>query len=583
MDTEFNYLYEDKYYENAVKNLKSTFYDVVEREEIMLNSLENRIAQETDPAVKERLLNLWSKQNDSLDQSIVLFRELKKSVRVIDSFVQELADMDKAIVADIINQNNNNVRSARVEEMEQQDVMEQPVMEKQVQEEVPENTVEEQAQEEVPENAVEEQVQEEVSENAVEEQAQEENTENVAEEQAQEEVTENAVEEQVQEEVTDNAVEEQVQEKVPENVVEEQAQEEVTDNAVEEQAQEKVTENTVEEQVQKENNDAVEEEISMELPTIEATEDNNSQESVENDDKKEETVEEENAPLIPLEDESKKENNSEEDASAPLIPIDDSIDLENISIDTNTDSEQNESSTEETADNTLENTDSSEEPVLENVEEAEDEIHFDESFNTEEVPEMEVINEETDGMDLPNVVEADKIDFSAIDEEENKEEVETTDEVVEIPTNKNETPEENIDIDKVSITHVGKEDNESPKAIIVTGSQFDKLNESYESQENKLYSRGYLSNEIINNSNYTLSNNIKSADDEHDSQLEAMVSEDYTIPENPTREDMEGLIEKAAELYKSGKKHEAQALYEEISRINDEMHQEKAPELVKAA
>ena len=38
MDTEFNYLYEDKYYENAVKNLKSTFYDVVEREEIMLNN-----------------------------------------------------------------------------------------------------------------------------------------------------------------------------------------------------------------------------------------------------------------------------------------------------------------------------------------------------------------------------------------------------------------------------------------------------------------------------------------------------------------------------------------------------------------
>ena len=74
MDTEFNYLYEDKYYENAVKNLKSTFYDVVEREEIMLNSLENRIAQETDPVVKERLLNLWSKQNDSLDQSIVLFK-----------------------------------------------------------------------------------------------------------------------------------------------------------------------------------------------------------------------------------------------------------------------------------------------------------------------------------------------------------------------------------------------------------------------------------------------------------------------------------------------------------------------------
>ena len=557
MDTEFNYLYEDKYYENAVKNLKSTFYDVVEREEIMLNSLENRIAQETDPIVKERLLNLWSKQNDSLDQSIVLFRELKKSVRVIDSFVQELADMDKAIVADIINQNNNNVRSARVEEMEQQDVMEQPVMDEQVQEEVIDNAVEEQIQEEVTENAVEEQVQEEV--------------------------TDNAVEEQVQEEVTDNAVEEQVQEEVIDNAVEEQVQEEVTDNAVEEQVQEENTDNAVEEQAQEQNTDAVEEEISMELPTIEPVEDNNPQETVENDDKKEEVVEEENTPLIPLEDETKEENNSDEDASAPLIPIDDSIDLENVFIDTNEVSEKNESSTEETVDNTEENTESSEEPVLENVEEVEDEIHYDESFNTEEVPEMEVINEETDGMDLPNVVEADKIDFSAIEDEENKEEKVTNDEVVELPTNKNETTEEKIDIDTVSITHVGKEDNESPKAIIVTGSQFDKLNESYESQENKLYNRGYLSSEIINNSNYILSNNTKSADNEHDNQLEAMVSEDYTIPENPTREDMERLIEKAAELYKSGKKHEAQALYEEISRINDEMHQEKAPELVKAA
>jgi hypothetical protein len=65
MEAEYNYLYEDKYYENAVKNLKSTFYDVVEREEIMLNNLENRIQSQTDENVKARLLDLWSKQNQS--------------------------------------------------------------------------------------------------------------------------------------------------------------------------------------------------------------------------------------------------------------------------------------------------------------------------------------------------------------------------------------------------------------------------------------------------------------------------------------------------------------------------------------
>lgn len=474
MDTEFNYLYEDKYYENAVKNLKSTFYDVVEREEIMLNNLENRIAQETDDGVKATLLDLWSKQNDSLDQSIVLFRQLKQSVRVIDSFVQELSNIDKAIVSDIIN-STNNIRTTRVQQMEQQDVMEQPVMEEQVQQYEQQPVMEE---EYVPEEVVEEQVQEEP----------------VVEEAVQEETT--VVEEPTAIEEVQEVVEEQVQEEAP--VVEEAVQEEAT----------VVEEPTATEQTQEENSeeikDVIDEEISMALPLIEFPEGDNPQETVESDSQV--------------------------------------------------------------------------------VEEAEDEIHFDESFNTKEVPEMEKVNEENDGMDLPNVVEADKIDFSAIDEEENKEK-NTNEEIVEIPNNKNdEKTESNENIDKVAMSYVGKEDDDTPKAIIVTESQFEKLNNSLETQENKLYNRGYLSSEIINNTNYVLENSINSNNSEHDNQLDAMVSEDaYTIPDNPTREDMEGLIEKAAELYKTGKKHEAQALYEEISRINDEMHQDKGPELVKAA
>ncbi|MDO4996641.1 MAG: hypothetical protein Q4E69_05630, partial [Bacilli bacterium] len=280
---------------------------------------------------------------------------------------------------------------------------------------------------------------------------------------------------------------------------------------------------------------------------------------------KEETEEtEENQPLIPIEEEKVETDNKEEEVSEPLIPIEENTDLENVSIETN------------------ESTEEAEEQILEDVKEQEDEIHFDESFNTDEVPEMEIVNEENDGMDLPNVVEADKIDYSAIDEEENKEEI-TNDEIVEIPNKKHEDVEVNVE-DKANISYVGKEDSESPKAIIVTESQFGKLNESLEKQENKLYSRGYLSSELVNNSNYVLENSIKSTEDVHYNQLDDMVNEDlYTIPENPTREDMEGLIEKAAELYKTGKKHEAQALYEEISRINDEMHSDKGPELIKAA
>ena len=121
MDTEYSYLYEDKYYENAVKNLKSTFYDVIEREEIMLNNLENRIASETDEGVKARLLELWTKQNDSLDKSIVNFRHIKQSIRVLDSFVKELSEIDEQIVADIIN-STNVIRSSRIEQIEKEPV-----------------------------------------------------------------------------------------------------------------------------------------------------------------------------------------------------------------------------------------------------------------------------------------------------------------------------------------------------------------------------------------------------------------------------------------------------------------------------
>ena len=567
MDTDFNYLYEDKYYENAVKNLKSTFYDVVEREEIMLNNLENRIAQETDDGVKARLLDLWSKQNDSLDRSIVMFRQLKQSVRVIDSFVQELSEIDKAIVSDIINKTNN-IRTTRVAQMEQQDIMEQPV-EEQVQETTPEEVVveepvEEQVQEVAPEEVVvvepvEEQVQEvapeEVVEEPVEEQVQETIPEEVVEEPVEEQVQEVAPEEVVVEE----PVEEQVQETIPEEVVEEPVEEQVQETAPEEKEVVETDNNNNNEEIK----DPVEEEISMDLPLIESPEENNPQESVEKVESEEEK-EEENKPLIPIDEEKIEVDNKEEEISEPLIPIDESTDLENVSIETN---DTNEESTEE-------------EQILENVEEKEDEIHFDESFNTDEVPEMEIVNEENDGMDLPNVVEADKIDYSAIDEEENKEEI-TNDEVVEIPNKKSE---ENIseDIDKVDISYIGKEDSDNPKAIIVTEGQFEKLNNSLETQENKLYNRGYLSSEIVNNTNYTLGKNTNN--NEHDDQLDSMLDNDsISISENPTREEMEELIEKAAELYKSGKKHEAQALYEEISRINDEMHQDKGPELVKAA
>ena len=123
MNTENNYQFRDKFYENAVKNLKASFYDVVEREEILLNNLENKIAAEKDENLKNKLLDLWTKQNDGLDRSIAIFRELANTVKVVDSFVDEFniiySSKDIIPTEDNTKENNNSEQVALEEKKEE--------------------------------------------------------------------------------------------------------------------------------------------------------------------------------------------------------------------------------------------------------------------------------------------------------------------------------------------------------------------------------------------------------------------------------------------------------------------------------
>lgn len=107
MLTDYNYVYEDKKYEAVVKNLKATFFDVILREEAVLNNLESKIADEADESVRRQLSELWGKQNDNLVDTLAQVQALAASMRKLDSFVKELSMIDDKLVAQIMREVDN--------------------------------------------------------------------------------------------------------------------------------------------------------------------------------------------------------------------------------------------------------------------------------------------------------------------------------------------------------------------------------------------------------------------------------------------------------------------------------------------
>lgn len=512
MDTEYSYLYEDKYYENAVKNLKSTFYDVIEREEIMLNNLENRIASETDEGVKARLLELWTKQNDSLDKSIVNFRHIKQSIRVLDSFVKELSEIDEQIVADIIN-STNVIRSSRIEQIEKEPVdnIQQEVNNNEVVSEQP--AVVEKVNVEVPEQSNENEV-EIVQTEEVQEQpkAVEINEEKIVEEAPTEEnVT--IPEEKVKEE---KVVEES---NVPDlEIVNEENDGMDLPNVVEPQ---KIDPESMKEEESSQQEDLSTEEI--ELPfKVEAIPEE--EQTVVEDTPSEEVVEE--API---------------EANAEEVQSDESVEE-----DTNTSEVVDETTQEEV-------------PVPEQSEEIN-------NGETVEEPQLVVenVNEE-----VP--LEEGFIDEPVMDEvpsEDNNTEEQPVMEEVPVGENTNQETTEVVSSNRIPLRLL-KTDLGQPKAIVVNETQFDRLYNSFERQENKFFDRGYLTTDLVANNNYVLGNMFGDiiTDDEQVS--------DGSIQE--TEVDMEQMLEQANELYKAGRVQEAQELIDKVTEMN------RNKELVKAA
>ncbi len=516
------YVFEDKKYEAAVRNLKATFFDIIFREEAMLKNLEQRIGTEQNEVVRQQMLDLWTKQNESLDQTLGLVENLTNSVKVLDTFISELSSIDEKIVQDILNSGNHYHEDPKyqeqIQEPEQQVAPQQEIVEEPIQEEVPQEEVQQAPaveQPSMPEPVMMDVNQEVFGENSdLDANSEFDLTPN------NDDAFEPIESQEPAGEVTDEPV--IIATETPSDVPEMEVVNEENDGSdlpfivqpdnieKEEEPQEEPElsdapldipsydpdDVKAEEQAAEEQNEEAQEEVSEDGPLLEVQEEPN------------EESQEEQGDLIPMEEESNVLIPMS-DMDLPADEGDDSSSGDELIIPTGADDENGEVRTEEGTESTDEGTESGD--LLIPMEES----------DTEEAPTEEEVKS-----DVPRL---EKI----------------------LRSNKD-----------VQI-----------KAIIVNSLQFNKLASSFPTQEALLFGRGVLSEDIYKHSNSVLTTLVKSGGvnlgvkkKEDDKEKQLRDSANAVIKE---------MLDKANELYKAGKTDEAQKMYDAISEMNKSLQSEQ--------
>ncbi len=107
----------DNIYENAIKNIKSSLYDVMIIEQDNLNSLENKMlvsAEEEKEILKEKI----ALKKETLNNLRTNTQELEKNLEVLDNFDNELIN-NKEKVEELVNDSIENTESKEQEEKEE--------------------------------------------------------------------------------------------------------------------------------------------------------------------------------------------------------------------------------------------------------------------------------------------------------------------------------------------------------------------------------------------------------------------------------------------------------------------------------
>lgn len=113
------YIFENRKYEVAVRDLKSILFDLVAIENGKLSDIEMRLSREINPDMQNRLQALYEKQNACLKRALEISSELSTSLMELDSYSKELNKLEKGNVAEMITE----LGDKKIEKAYQKDVL----------------------------------------------------------------------------------------------------------------------------------------------------------------------------------------------------------------------------------------------------------------------------------------------------------------------------------------------------------------------------------------------------------------------------------------------------------------------------
>lgn len=114
----FEYIFENKEYERAVRDLKSTLFDIVASENSKLSIIEAKVDSEMNTERKEELEKLCEQQNACLKRVLEISGELSDSLMTLDSYSRELNKLEDKNIAEMI----ANIGNKQVEKAYQADI-----------------------------------------------------------------------------------------------------------------------------------------------------------------------------------------------------------------------------------------------------------------------------------------------------------------------------------------------------------------------------------------------------------------------------------------------------------------------------
>ena len=560
------YVFDDKKYEVASKNLKSILFDVVNAESSKLADIREKIAEADESDLRSKMIELCDKHERTLLSILNVSNKLNETLQSLDSFSRDLRFLENESLAEIVShyveQQNAIAAEHNASYIPEQENSVDPITDAVDSEKVEYNEVE-------PNDSIEDVIAR--STGAVSEPNDLVNQEIVGESNEDVNVDSPVTEEQVDVPV----VEEQVD--VP--VAEEQvgvpvAEEQVGVPVAEEQVDVPVAEEQVDVPVAEEQIDVPEEDALVSDSNI-----------VENANGNTEVVDEEAAaPII--------------ESSEPVFPVTEEEKKEETITDI---FGLNENGAAAVVDNPV--IEESSDEVVPGSEEVSSDEESDVQVQDSVIPVVtESVNEENDKSD----------DLSPVDETVNSEttqdviipEINGTDNAQDSTLEKQEkiepevvTDSDGVVIDESEIITFVKADNNQPRAILTTANQISKLRESKGTNESLLIAKQFFkfanqteagvtveqpvseSVEIANEGDVAVA--VPTAVETANSvAVEQPVAENNSnvIPfpvEKTKEEQMEEMMQQITELYNEGKVDEAQALSDKVSELNKELQQEQ--------